>query len=171
VASALAVAAVPASLLELELTESILVQDADEALLRLHALARLGVRLSIDDFGTGYSSLAYLKRFPIDKLKIDRSFVSGLPNDDSDVAIVCAILQMARALGMKVIAEGVETEAQRAFLQVAGCTEYQGFLFAPALDALTFEHRLAQLENELGDAPQAPSARHPASRRMRLVAG
>ncbi len=171
VASALAVAAVPPSLLELELTESILVQDADEALLRLHALARLGVRMSIDDFGTGYSSLAYLKRFPIDKLKIDRSFVSGLPNDDSDVAIVCAILQMARALGMKVIAEGVETEAQRAFLQVAGCTEYQGFLFAPALDALTFEHRLAQLENELGDAPQAPSARHPTTRRMRLVAG
>jgi diguanylate cyclase (GGDEF)-like protein len=171
VASALAVAAVPASLLELELTESILVQDADEALMRLHALARLGVRLSIDDFGTGYSSLSYLKRFPIEKLKIDRSFVSGLPGDDSDVAIVCAILQMARALGMKVIAEGVETEAQRAFLQVAGCTEYQGFLFAPALDALTFEHRLAQLENELGDAPQAPNARHPASRRMRLVAG
>jgi diguanylate cyclase (GGDEF)-like protein len=171
VASVLAVAGVPASLLELELTESILVQDADEALHRLHALARLGVRMSIDDFGTGYSSLSYLKRFPIDKLKIDRSFVSGLPSDDSDVGIVCAILQMARALGMKVIAEGVETESQRAFLQVAGCGEYQGFLFAPALDALSFEHRLASLEQALGEAPEPPPQRHAAVHRMRLVRG
>ncbi len=142
VASVLAVSGLPARLLELELTESILVHDADEALHRLHALARLGVRLSIDDFGTGYSSLAYLKRFPIGKLKIDRSFVRGLPGDDSDAGIVRAILQMARALGMKVIAEGVETEAQREFLQLAGCDEFQGFLFAPALDSLSFEARL-----------------------------
>ena len=80
----LAASGLPPQLLELELTESILVRDADEALQRLQALARIGVRLSIDDFGTGYSSLAYLKRFPIDKLKIDRSFVQGLPGDDSD---------------------------------------------------------------------------------------
>jgi diguanylate cyclase (GGDEF)-like protein len=171
VASVLAVAGVPASLLELELTESILVQDADEALHRLHALARLGVRMSIDDFGTGYSSLSYLKRFPIDKLKIDRSFVSGLPSDDSDVGIVCAVLQMARALGMKVIAEGVETESQRAFLQVAGCGEYQGFLFAPALDALSFEHRLSSQEQALGDAPAPPTSRQLVPHRMRLVRG
>ena len=131
-----------ASLLELELTESILVHDADEALHRLQALARLGVRLAIDDFGTGYSSLAYLKRFPIDKLKIDRSFVQGLPGTDSDGAIVIAILQMARALGMKVIAEGVETEGQRRFLLDNGCDEFQGFLYAPALDCLSFERRL-----------------------------
>ena len=142
VASVVAVSGIPAALLELELTESILVHDADEALQRLHALARLGVRMSIDDFGTGYSSLAYLKRFPIDKLKIDRSFITGLPQDDSDAGIVHAILQMARALGMKVIAEGVETEAQRQFLRDAGCDEFQGFLFAPALDALSFEQRL-----------------------------
>jgi diguanylate cyclase (GGDEF)-like protein len=159
VASVLAVSGLPAQLLELELTESILVHDADEALQRLHALAKLGLRLSIDDFGTGYSSLAYLKRFPIDKLKIDRSFVSGLPKDESDAGIVRAILQMAGALGMQVIAEGVETAEQRDFLQAAGCNEFQGFLFAPALDVLSFERRLS-----IG-APviQAP---HP---RMRLV--
>ena len=142
VASMLAVSGLPPHLLELELTESILVRDAAEALQRLHALARLGVRLAIDDFGTGYSSLAYLKRFPIDKLKIDRSFVRGLPDDDSDVGIVRAILQMARALGMRVIAEGVETEPQRAFLQQEGCAQFQGFLFSPAVDSLSFESRL-----------------------------
>ena len=138
----LAVSGLPPHLLELELTESILVRDADEALSRLQALSQLGVQLSIDDFGTGYSSLAYLKRFPIDKLKIDRSFVSGLPDDDSDVGIVRAILQMAQALGMKVIAEGVETELQRAFLKSEGCAFFQGYLFSPAIDAISFEHRL-----------------------------
>ncbi len=142
VANMLAVTGLPPHLLELELTESILVRDADEALHRLHALSRLGLRLAIDDFGTGYSSLSYLKRFPIDKLKIDRSFVRGLPDDDSDVGIVRAILQMARALGMKVIAEGVETEPQRAFLQAEGCAQFQGFLFSPAVDSMSFERRL-----------------------------
>ena len=157
VAAVLAVSQLPPQLLELELTESILVRDADEALQRLRALARIGVRLSIDDFGTGYSSLAYLKRFPIDKLKIDRSFIQGLPGDDSDAAIVRAILQMARALGLTVIAEGVEGESQRRFLLEAGCDEYQGFLHAPALDPADFEQRLRQ----------APAA----GRRMRLVSG
>jgi EAL domain-containing protein (putative c-di-GMP-specific phosphodiesterase class I) len=159
VASVLAVSGMPAALLELELTESILVHDAEEAMHRLHALAALGVRLSIDDFGTGYSSLGYLKRFPIGKLKIDRSFVGGLPGDDSDAGIVRAILQMARALGMKVIAEGVETESQRQFLLDAGCDEFQGWLFAPALDSLSFEQRLP-----------AP-ARRPPTERIRLVRG
>ena len=163
VASVLAVSGLPAHLLELELTESILVQDAAEALYRLQALARLGLRLSIDDFGTGYSSLAYLKRFPIGKLKIDRSFVSGLPGDDSDAGIVRAILQMARALGKRVIAEGVETEAQRQFLQDAGCDEFQGFLFSPALDTLSFEKRLPP--------PGEPVPLRPALPRMRLVRG
>ena len=142
VASVLAVSGLPPALLELELTESILVRDAEEALLRLRALSKLGVRLSIDDFGTGYSSLAYLKRFPIDKLKIDRSFVKGLPKDESDAGIVRAVLQMARALKMKVVAEGVETELQRQFLLDEGCDMFQGFLFAPALDNLSFERRL-----------------------------
>jgi diguanylate cyclase (GGDEF)-like protein len=142
VARALAAAGLPGHLLELELTESILVRDADEALQRLHALSQLGVRLSIDDFGTGYSSLAYLKRFPLDKVKIDKSFIRHLPGDDSDVAIVRAVIQMARALSLRVNAEGVETEAQRRFLAQEGCDEVQGFLFAPGLDALSFEQRL-----------------------------
>ena len=147
----------PGQLLELELTESILVHDADDAMERLAQLAQLGLKLAIDDFGTGYSSLSYLKRFPIDRLKIDRSFVQGLPGDDSDAGIVRAIVQMSRALGLRVIAEGVETEAQRAFLQDIGCEQMQGFLYAPALDALSFEERLRS---------QSPN-RH---RRLTLVA-
>jgi len=142
VAAALAAADLPGALLELELTESILVRDAGEALQRLYALSQLGVKLAIDDFGTGYSSLAYLKRFPIEKLKIDKSFIRGLPSDDSDTAIVRAVIQMARALNLKVNAEGVETEPQRRFLAQEGCDELQGFLFAPALDAFSFEQRL-----------------------------
>jgi len=162
VAQVLAEHQLPAQLLELELTESILVRDADEALQRLQALARIGVRLSIDDFGTGYSSLAYLKRFPIDKLKIDRSFVSGLPGDDSDGAIVVAVLQMAGALGLKVIAEGVETEGQRQFLLDNGCHEFQGYLYAPALDIRSFEQRLRLAK--AAAVPALPST-------MRLVSG
>ena len=142
----LAAGRLPPALLVLELTESILVHDADGALARLQALARIGVKLAIDDFGTGYSSLAYLKRFPIDRLKIDRSFVQGLPGTDSDAAIVTAILQMVAALGLRVIAEGVETEAQRDFLLRRGCHAYQGWLHAPALDRLSFEKRLRQAQ-------------------------
>jgi diguanylate cyclase (GGDEF)-like protein len=151
VSAALQAASLPGALLELELTESILVRDAGEALQRLYALAQLGVKLAIDDFGTGYSSLAYLKRFPIEKLKIDRSFIHGLPADDSDTAIVRAVIQMARALNLRVNAEGVETEAQRHFLAQEGCDELQGFLMAPALDAFSFEQRLRG---------QAPHGRH-----------
>ena len=129
----------PAARLELELTESILIRDADEALKRLEALAQLGVALSIDDFGTGYSSLGYLKRFPIHKLKIDRSFIRDIPDDESDVAIVHAIINLAQALKLKVIAEGVETSAQAGFLRHAGCHEFQGFFCSAALPADAFE--------------------------------
>jgi len=122
------------------------------------------LQLAIADFGTGYSSLSYLKRFPIGKLKIDRSFVKGLPGDGSDAGIVMAILQMAQAMKMKVVAEGVETEAQRHFLQSAGCDDFQGFLYAPALDSLSFEQRFQGASSPgprlLAGAP-----------RMRLVQG
>ena len=144
VAAVLREAGLPAQWLELELTESILLQDAQDAMLRLQALAQLGVKLAIDDFGTGYSSLAYLKRFPIGRLKIDRSFISGLPGDESDAGIVRAIISMGRALHLQIVAEGVETGAQRDFLKNAGCDLYQGFLFSPALDVLAFEARFGQ---------------------------
>nr|WP_207185008.1 EAL domain-containing protein [Rubrivivax gelatinosus] len=142
VADVLAVSGLPAHLLELELTESILVDKADEALERLHALQRLGVQLALDDFGTGYSCLGSLKRVPIGRLKIDRSFVSGLPDDDTDVGLVRAIIQLAQALGKRVTAEGVETEAQRRFLADLGCDAFQGYLYAPAMDAAAFERHL-----------------------------
>ncbi len=128
--------------LELELTESILIQHVDETLAKLDALADLGVRISIDDFGTGYSSLGYLKRFPVHKLKIDRSFVTGLPDDESDLAIAQAIVSMGLALRLRVIAEGVETEQQRHCLEQLGCNEYQGFLMSGAVDSQCLEAML-----------------------------
>jgi EAL domain-containing protein (putative c-di-GMP-specific phosphodiesterase class I) len=139
VAQTLLNAGLPASLLELELTESILLQDANEALARLHALAHLGLSLAIDDFGTGYSSLAYLKKFPISKLKIDRAFVMGLPEDESDRAIVTATIGMARALKLALVAEGVETLAQRDFLHGLGCEAFQGYLCSPAVAAIELD--------------------------------
>ena len=129
----------PPRYLELELTESILVRDADEALKKLQALAELGVSSSIDDFGTGYSSLSYLKKFPIQKLKIDKSFVDGLPDDESDAAIARAVISLGRAMKLTTIAEGVETVGQAAFLRAEGCHEFQGFLCSPALPAEAFE--------------------------------
>lgn len=145
VASILQSSGLTPELLELELTESILVRDANEALTRLHALKALGVVLAIDDFGTGYSSLAYLKKFPISKLKIDRTFVMGLPADESDRAIVGATIAMAQALKLAVVAEGVETAEQRDFLKGLHCEAFQGWLCSPALPAPEFEKLVAQL--------------------------
>ena len=125
--------------LELEITEGAAMQNADEAVAALRRLRAMGVGLAIDDFGTGYSSLSYLKRFPIDKLKIDRSFVQGVPDDGDDTAIVQAIAAMAGSLKLKLLAEGVESEAQRAFLESLGCAEAQGWLFGRALPAADFE--------------------------------
>ena len=144
VAAAIRISGLPAHLLELELTESILIREADEALLRLHALAALGVRLAIDDFGTGYSSLGYLKKFPIHRLKIDQSFVRGLPEDRSDRAIVRAMTSLAQALGFDVVAEGVETREQRDCLIELGCGLFQGYLCAPGMPAEALAERMRQ---------------------------
>jgi diguanylate cyclase (GGDEF)-like protein len=160
VGQALRNAGLPAPLLELELTESMLVHDAKEALLRLQALAHLGVKLAIDDFGTGYSSLNYLKRLPVNRLKIDRSFVDGLPADESDVGIVNAIIRMGQALHLEVIAEGVETEAQRRFLKKAGCHQFQGFLYARALEPAALIERLRQ-PHQVARLPRSTGRRLP----------
>jgi diguanylate cyclase (GGDEF)-like protein/PAS domain S-box-containing protein len=129
------------ALLELEVTESVVVAGFEQAKATLDELERIGLRLSIDDFGTGYSSLAYLKRLPVDKLKIDRSFVIELPGDADSRAIAGAVVSLGRSLDMRVIAEGVENEAQAAFLREAGCHEAQGYLFARPLPAAEFEAR------------------------------
>ncbi|WP_404379737.1 EAL domain-containing protein [Caenispirillum salinarum] len=129
---------VSAELLELELTESMLVENADEVIQSLWALKGLGITLSIDDFGTGYSSLSYLKRFPIDELKIDRSFVKDIPDSIDDMSITKAIISMARSLEMKLVAEGIETDDQWEFLRDNGCHVGQGYLFAKPLPASEF---------------------------------
>jgi len=120
--------------LEIELTESVLMHQTGQTLNTLHAVKALGVGISIDDFGTGYSSLAYLKRYPIDKLKIDRSFVTDTPGSADDVAIVTAIIQMARSLQLKTVAEGVETQGQIALLKELGCDVIQGFVVSVPMD-------------------------------------
>jgi len=116
--------------LKLEITESVVMQDAPATLAKLRELKELGIRLAIDDFGTGYSSLGYLKRFPVDTLKIDRSFVKGLSHESGDSAIVRAVITVAKSLNMDVTAEGIETDQQRLELKALGCDQGQGFLFA-----------------------------------------
>ena len=128
-----------ASLLELELTERMLMDDIGEVKHRLQRLKAMGLGIAVDDFGTGYSSLAHLKELPIDKIKIDRSFVHDLPGNRDSSAITRAIIQMGVSLGLTVIAEGVETEAQREFLATHGCNQLQGLLIGPALPAAAFE--------------------------------
>jgi diguanylate cyclase (GGDEF)-like protein len=130
VAASLAASGLPARRLELEVTESVLMQNNEATLATLHQIRNLGVRISMDDFGTGYSSLSYLRSFPFDKIKIDRSFIGDLAKGDNAVAIVQAILDLAKSLKMTTTAEGVETAAQQSLLQAAGCNEMQGYLFS-----------------------------------------
>jgi EAL domain-containing protein (putative c-di-GMP-specific phosphodiesterase class I) len=113
-------------------------EQGEQAIDTLYQLKRLGVALSIDDFGTGYSSLAYLKRFAVDKLKIDQSFIRDIPHDSNDKEIAATIIAMARNLKLHVLAEGVETEEQLAFLQLHGCDAFQGYLFSPPVPAAEF---------------------------------
>ncbi|EJM95737.1 diguanylate cyclase (GGDEF) domain-containing protein [Pseudomonas sp. GM74] len=133
----------PPCLLELEITESVLMQNVEATMTALNRLKTLGVRLAIDDFGTGYSSLSYLRRFPIDVLKIDQSFIRGLSNDTNDAALVSAIISLGKSLDLNVIAEGVETEEQLAFLKAHQCEEGQGYYFSKALPADAFAQLLA----------------------------
>jgi EAL domain-containing protein (putative c-di-GMP-specific phosphodiesterase class I) len=126
------------ALLEVELTERMLMDDLPQVRASLDRLKALGVQIAVDDFGTGYTSLGHLKDLPIDRLKIDRSFVQDLPVDRGSAAIARAIIQMARSLGLRTVAEGVEHEAQRAWVAAQGCDDIQGFLVAPALPAEAF---------------------------------
>jgi EAL domain-containing protein (putative c-di-GMP-specific phosphodiesterase class I) len=128
----------PASRLELEITESAIMERGEQAIDTLAQLKRLGVNLSIDDFGTGYSSLAYLKRFAVDKLKIDQNFIHDIPHNLDDNEIAATIIAMARNLKLHVLAEGVETEEQLAFLKLHGCDAYQGYLYSPPVPAAEF---------------------------------
>jgi diguanylate cyclase (GGDEF)-like protein len=130
VADALARSGLEPSQLCLEVTESVLVEDPESSIATLSALKRIGVKIAVDDFGTGYSSLEYLRRFPVDCVKIDRSFVRGIPHSSEDVAIVNAVIELGHALGLSVTAEGVETAEQLGNLQTTGCDTAQGFLFS-----------------------------------------
>jgi EAL domain-containing protein (putative c-di-GMP-specific phosphodiesterase class I) len=145
VRSALAESQVPPSRLMLEITEGVLIDNPDEMVKRIGDLHALGVRIALDDFGSGYSNLGYLQRFPLDKLKIDRSFVAALGNSANGGVIIQAMVALGRALGLSVLVEGVETEQQRVLLRLAGCDEMQGFLFARPAPARAIDRLLAQM--------------------------
>jgi EAL domain-containing protein (putative c-di-GMP-specific phosphodiesterase class I) len=146
VAQALRDSGLPPRLLELEITESAMMEHPERAAETLQELRALGVRFSVDDFGTGFSSLARLKKFPLSSVKIDRSFVGDLPHDADDAAITTAVIAMAHSLRLAVVAEGVETAAQVRFLRERNCDEIQGYFFAkplPAAEVLAFQRRRA----------------------------
>jgi diguanylate cyclase (GGDEF)-like protein/PAS domain S-box-containing protein len=159
-------AGIPSGRITLEVTESLLMPDVDGAIVRLNELRESGFAISLDDFGTGYSSLSHLKRFPIDELKIDRSFMADVSRRTQDRALVAGIIALSRQLGLRVVAEGVETYAQSAFLLWHGCSIQQGFLHAAPMEVAQFEALLAQ-----GDAlvftrtgsPESPAAAAPGS--------
>jgi diguanylate cyclase (GGDEF)-like protein/PAS domain S-box-containing protein len=150
---ALCSSGLPPARLELEITETVLLHDSEETLATLHALQDLGVTITMDDFGTGYSSLSYLRKFPFQKVKIDKSFVRELGKNHEDTAIVHSILDLSGRLGFRTTAEGVETEHQLGWLVAAGCTEAQGFLFSPALPAEEVPMLLQTLSREPAWAP------------------
>ena len=136
--------------IELEITESYIAQDTAQAIDSLHRFRELGFQLAIDDFGTGYSSMSYLQKLPFTRLKIDQSFVSGLPGSEDNVAIVRAIVGLAKSFGLRLTAEGVETQAQWDHLRAAGCSEIQGYVYARPMRLPEFvafhDARLAALQ-------------------------
>ena len=148
IADALERSGLDASKLEVELTEGTLIEDTEQAMRTIERLKEMGVRISIDDFGTGYSSLSYLKRLPIDTLKIDRSFVADITEDRGDAAISEAIVSLGRSLHLEVVAEGVETRAQYAYVEALGCDTVQGFLFSKPLDPKDLDQLLAAYERQ-----------------------
>jgi EAL domain-containing protein (putative c-di-GMP-specific phosphodiesterase class I) len=137
-------------LLEIEVTESTVMQSVDRAIMLLNALKQRGIRLAMDDFGTGYSSMSLIKRFPIDTLKIDRAFIRDLPDNNDDKAIASAIIGLGKALGVTIVAEGVETLGQQTFLRDHACDEMQGYLFSRPLPA---EEMGALLQTFAAEAP------------------
>jgi diguanylate cyclase (GGDEF)-like protein len=149
VVSALAASGLSPSRLELEITEAVLLQETDATLAILHELRGLGVRISMDDFGTGYSSLGYLRKFPFDKIKIDRSFIFDMSDHDDSLAIVRAVIAMGNSLGIATTAEGVETRGQFKQLKLEGCTEVQGYLFSPPKPAAELKGLLASINPKL----------------------
>lgn len=153
VADALSRHNLPAGSIELELTESMLMDDPLQTIEVLHALKKLGVNLSLDDFGTGYSSFGYLSRFPIDALKIDQSFVRGITSDPESGLIAVSIVELAHRMKLKVVAEGIETVVQRDYLQACHCDEMQGYLFSRPLPAVDFENLL---QRQASDTTRAP---------------
>ena len=158
VLGAVAAAGIETKNLELEITESVLLQDVDKTLIELKSLKEAGISLSIDDFGTGYSSLSYLKRFPIDTIKIDRSFVKDLHKDTDDAAICAAILAMSQQLGLNVVAEGVETREQLEFLQRHGCNHIQGYICSKPLPADEFFALLVKIAGKAANSDNAIKA-------------
>jgi EAL domain-containing protein (putative c-di-GMP-specific phosphodiesterase class I) len=145
--------------LEVELTESAVMSDPEQSIAILEQLSTMGVLVSVDDFGTGYSSMSYLRRFPIDKLKIDRVFINEIVSRPEDASIVRAIVSLAHSLHLKVVAEGVETPAQLAFLEAAGCDEYQGYHFSRPLPARDFERLIRDSRAQLDAVTEDDAAR------------
>ena len=143
VAAILCKTGLPAERLVFEVTESVMIDDNQSALAAMSALKKQGIRITLDDFGTGYASLSYLRRFPFDSIKIDRSFIRALCEDEESRAIVRAILTLARSLRLKVTAEGVESQEQLQWLRAEGCGEVQGYLFGRAIPARQIGHFLA----------------------------
>jgi diguanylate cyclase (GGDEF)-like protein len=159
VRSALAESGVLPARLMLEITEGVLIDNPDEMVKRIEDLHALGVRVALDDFGSGYSNLGYLQRFPLDKLKIDRSFVTALGSSANGGVIIQAMVALGRALGLTVVVEGVETEQQRVLLRLAGCDEMQGYLFARPAPAKAIDRLLAQVKPARAAAQDADSVR------------